>query len=406
MDAKLQMSRSRKSLAAVVSVFLAFGTACTNDLGRSRGSRDAQTTSTGTNGGTSQGGTTTGGASGNGGVVEQNAPASYTVANSSRSIVSAAKTLAQRIPNFDTELSIAAQGEEGYRAALVAIMSDGAAFREAMVNEHRAYLGVGGSKPGTDIDFDEPARLGGYLVANNIDYRELLTAKYCVDRNFQKVPCSTFKDQPSAVNDHGAGVLSTRGFIAHHKPHAPFNFRFVMEAFEKFACSVYPDVTDPAGTPAEVVSSSFAPWGLRNGRPSECYTCHKAMNPKAYAFYNFNAMGFFTQNMDSSTRRSSNEPSPVSDVIVPGGDPIVKGKSVKTMALLGQSYAADPRFAGCMVKRYVNFMLGRPYDREIPKGLEGLVKQFEDSGYNVRELLMAIANTGIFVNRANGGSSQ
>ncbi len=378
---------------ALLSAALAAG--CSNGRsGKSRASLASQRG--GGSGGTASGGSSSGSTAG---APEVETPPSYTVANSSRSIVSAAKTLAQRLPAFDSELEVAVSGEIGYRAALTSIMSDTVAFREAMLEEHRAYLGLGGSRPGSDVDFDEAARLGAYLVVNNVDYREIVTAKYCIDANYQKVPCAAFRDSPASVAQHGAGVLSSRAFLAMNKPNSPFNFKLVTMAFSKFACAVYPDSTDTQPTPAEVVSSSYAPWGLRNGRPSECYICHKAMNPKAYPFYWFNQNGFFTTNMDASTKRSNNEPSPVADVIVPGGDPIVKGRSVKTMGALGQIYADDPRFAGCMVKRYVNFMLGRPYSKPIPQGMEGLVTRFVESGYNVRELLTAISTTGIFVNR-------
>src|SRR5262249_29254003 len=153
---------------------------------------------------------------------------------------------------------------------------------------------------------------------------------------------------------------------------APFNFKVVVHAFSKFACSTYPDASDPAGTAPEVVSSSYAPWGLSNGKPTDCYLCHKAMNAKSYPFYFFNASGFFTNQVETTTFRSNNQPSPQTDMIVPGGDPIVKGKSVRTLAALGESYVSDPRFASCMVKRYVNYMLGRPYDTALPPGMDGL----------------------------------
>jgi hypothetical protein len=388
-----------RSIVVLAAVSLSVGLSSCTSNGSPR-SKKVSSRSAASTGGSSGG--TSGGTTGSGSPGTVNTPPIFSVGNSSRSIVSAAKTLVQRLPDYGNELTVANEGEDGYRAALNRILNDGVAFREAMVNEHRAYLGVGGSRPDSNIDYDQPARLGAYLVINNLDYRALLTAKYCVNAQFQQVPCDSFQGNQAAANAHGAGVLSTRAYIATHKQGSPFNFRLVTQAFAKFACAVYPDAADPQGTAPEVVSSSYAPWGLRGGRPSECYICHKAMNAKAYSFYFFNAMGFFSANMDTTTVRSNNQPSPVSDVIVPGGVPVVKSRPVNTLGTLGESYVADPRFASCMVKRYVNFMLGRPYENSLPAGMESLVSQFEQSGYNVRELLNAIGTSGVFVNR--GGS--
>lgn len=330
----------------------------------------------------------------------------FSEANVSGSLMGAAKTLLQRLPDYDTELEPASRSGGEYRAVVQSYLEDPAnlpALREALLEEHRIYLGLGGSRSDSDIAWDFPARLGTHLVLGNLDYRELLTAKYCLNERFEKVSCDAFKDQPAAVNEHGAGVLSSRAFVAKYKNAAAFNFKLVKAAFQLFACSAYPDAGDQGSRPS-VVSSSFRPWGLQDGRPSECYMCHRSMNPKSYPFYFFNSAGYFTTKVNETTRRDTNAPSPQSDVIIPGQESgiLVMGMPTRTLAQLGEVFAADPRFGRCMVRRYVNFMLGQPYDRELPKEAEFLVTSFKNSGYKVRELLLQILTSGFYVNREVG----
>ncbi len=331
----------------------------------------------------------------------------YTPQNNAQAVTAAVKSLLNRIPDYDTEFSVAIQDGDSYRATISKLIEDpanAADLRAALMDEHRNYFGVGGSRAGSDVDFDGPAALGTYLAMNDGDYREIATANYCVTFSagqLTRVPCDTFRNNPAAASTQAAGILSTRGFLATHKPAAAFNFRLVKEAFQKLLCSTYPDSTD-RGTPAAEVSSAYAPWGLSEGRPSECYICHRSLNPKAFLFYAFDNNGFFTDKLDQTTRRDNNTASVPADLIVPGAQPVIFGKPLRTMADLGASFANDPRFSRCMTQRYFNYLMGRKSDTELPAGAQDIAKKFEQSGFKLKVLLQEILNSGYFVNRGQG----
>jgi hypothetical protein len=308
----------------------------------------------------------------------------------------AAKTLLNRTGDFDREMVPAGAGYDSYRSIVAKLVSDPAnleRFRSRMMEEHRRYLKIGGANPSTTVDFDMPARMGTYLILNDLDYRELLTSKVCVSKStWQPEPCEAFRDNPAAADRHAAGVLSTRAFLSMHKNGSGFNFRPVREAFAKFACAEYPDVKDP-GTPRDQVGNSVHPWG---NNPA-CYSCHKSMNAKALPFYNFKNDGFFTDQVGASTRREDNTISNPADLFEPGADPRVFGKPIRTLADLGQVYVQDRRFAECMTRRYVNFAFGRAYSSPLPPELDYVVNGFINSGYRVKTLLQTIVSSPMFV---------
>jgi hypothetical protein len=308
----------------------------------------------------------------------------------------AAKAVLARTADLETEMTPAGDNYDSYRTIIARMLNhteNSARLRDALMEEHRRYFKIGGANPGSNIDFDMPARIGAYLAINDLDYRELLTTKTCISRaTWQPEPCDTFQPNPGAAQQHAAGVLSTRAFLSMHKNAAGFNFRLVKEAFEKFACAEYPDAPDP-GTPREHVSNAVHPLGSN----AACYSCHKSMNPKSYPFYFFKNDGFFSDQVGSTTRRDDNTPSNPGDVMVAGAVPMTLGQPVRNLSDLGRVYVQDRRFASCMTRRYVNFAFWKGYDSPLPKELEYLVDSFIDSGYRVKTLLTTILASPMFV---------
>jgi hypothetical protein len=322
--------------------------------------------------------------------------ANYEPTNLTKAIVSAAKTFANRLPTAE-ELQKAASGVTSYRAVVQSYI-ESTEFRSAMVREHQNYLEIGGTIPTSTIDFDQPARLGTYLIVNNRDYSQVLQADYCIDQGFQTTAfCDTFTSIGMAYAN-AAGILTMRAYIATHKPKKAFNFRIVNDSFDKFNCSAYPDLNDTRAMQPSQISSKVHPWGSS----SACYDCHKTMNPKAYLFYFYGVDGRFTgTNPSGTTKSDSNQPSLPEDVIVPGNQPTVDGLSMNSVKDLGKMLAADSRFGPCMARRYVNFMLGKNYDSDLPSGMTYLSEVFTSSGNNVKKLLLEIATSAAYVNRGD-----
>ena len=316
--------------------------------------------------------------------------------------VLASKILMNRLPT-SLERSNGAANIEKYKLAIKNFMAS-EDFKMAMVREHQDYFGLGGQTAGADIDFDDPARLGAYIVANDQDYRNILKGAKCIGPDFKEKPfCDTFSDQATA-DANGAGVLTTRAFVSTHKRPKAFNFRIVNEAFQKFTCSTYPDLTDKK-MPAPQISSKIHPWGLTpSGTTSDCYGCHGSMNPKAFLFYSYDFTGKYSTNSSITTRTDANTMSVKEDVINPGFTPNTHERNLASVKDLGEVMAQDPRFAPCMTQRYLNFILGRDYASSV-MGLEKYSQAFIDSGYNVKILITTILTGDLFIKRVQGVSA-
>lgn len=327
----------------------------------------------------------------------ENAPANYKPTNLTKAVMSAAKTFVNRLPT-PAELELAAQNANGYQQVIASYLGM-AQFRNAMFREHQNYLKLGGAQPPgatTPVDYEQAARLGTHIVMNDQNYGNVLKAVICVDNTYQVQPfCDTFTSI-AAANANAAGVLTTRGFISTHKDKKAFNFRLVNESFQKFNCSAYPDSGDGNPMAHAQISSTVHPWGSTT---QNCYGCHRTMNPKASTFYYYTLDGRFTANATGTTRTDANSPSTIADLIVGGNIPRVNGVPVNNVRDLGRILADDPRFDFCMTKRYVNFMLGKDYDAELPEGMAYLASAFRDSNRNVRRLLLSIATSAAYVNR-------
>ncbi|HEX4922443.1 MAG TPA: DUF1585 domain-containing protein [Bdellovibrionales bacterium] len=324
-----------------------------------------------------------------------NEPANYKPTNLTKAVMSAAKTFVNRLPT-SAELEQAATGADGYQQVVASYLGN-AQFRAAMFREHQNYLKLGGAQPPgapTPVDYDQAARLGTHIVMTDQDYGNVLKAVFCVDANYQVQPfCDTFTSI-AAANANAAGVLTTRAFISTHKDKKAFNFRLVNESFSKFNCAAYPDSGDANPMLHAQISSTVHPWGSTS---QNCYGCHRTLNPKATTYYYYTRDGRFTANATGTTRTDANNPSTIGDLVLAA--PRVNGMPVNNVRDLGRLLADDQRFDFCMTKRYVNFMLGKEYDAELPDGLTYLATSFRESGRNVRRLLLSIATSAAYVNR-------
>lgn len=314
-----------------------------------------------------------------------------------QAMFSASKTLLGRLPSTSEINRIAVEGANGYRAILQEYLSD-PQFRNSMMREHQNYFGIGGQVAGSTIDYDLPARLGTYLVMNDADYSQIIVANYGVDANFQRTPVlDPFPDITTSTS-HGAGVLTTRAYIASLKNQKGFNFLLVKDSFEKFSCASYPDKSEAHPIPQNEISSVVHPWGTSE----TCYGCHKSMNAKAYLYYFYDLQGGYVPSGTGTTRTDTNTPSNVGHVIAAGQTPKIGGRAVSSVRDMGLHMAQDSRFGPCMVNRYVNFMLGKDYKSPRPLGMEYLDEQFASNFYNVKKLLLEIALSQAYINR--GGS--
>jgi len=318
----------------------------------------------------------------------------YSPTQLTSALISAANLLVFRLPTSD-ELEYASKSKENYQKVIESYVND-QRFADAMFEEHRNYLELGGTSADSsnDIDYNLPARMGAYIVYNDRDYREVLSADYCVNSNYQtQSTCGdTFQDGGTA-SQNAAGVISTRSFIAAHKKNKGFNFVLVARSAKKFLCTAYPDPQDPGLAPSQI-SNVHKPWS----DDAACFNCHRTLNPRAVLFFNYNDQGRYTADINSTTIRDTTDPAKISDLVTTGLPVTVLGRPASTLRDYGAAITDDPRFTNCMVLRYVNYMTGYNYET-LPSNLTYLSDTFARSGFSVKQLLEEIATTPQFVSK-------
>ena len=164
--------------------------------------------------------------------------------------------LAGRIPTQDEFRRFERTGRLG--PMIDAYLNSGD-FKDSFFHRSRAGLRSRGTE-----ESDEPARLWTYIATNDLSYRELFTADYSGDPNWEKI---------SRPPEHGpTGILTMKGYLV-GKPGLP-KFTYPAQVLT-FAMGVQFEVSDAVLNARKKVVSTTDP-------DSMCYSCHKLLTPLAY----------------------------------------------------------------------------------------------------------------------------
>ena len=284
-------------------------------------------------------------------------------------------------------------------------------FQAAQLTYYRNLFGMSGmgtAGNGAAINFDEPANLATYLVVNNHDFRESLTATYCVNNNFQQIPCTTFQN-PADAATQAAGALTTQAFL--QSTIGPFNFHRVNKAFQVFACRNYllaPDTRDP-GLSADEISGTVKTFNCTDSTACNpvCYNCHKNMNSRAALFYKFDRNGFFnlapnpdpTAGEITQTDATTPTASTLADLLIAPAQSKYHGQVVANLRQYATVFSRNKDFRDCLAQRLSNQLLGQgPMDAMDP-AMADIRDHVDLNGFNVRSILLEIAGHPAFVNR-------
>jgi hypothetical protein len=265
-----------------------------------------------------------------------------------------------------------------------------------------AYTSIGSN---SSIDYNEPANLATYLIVNDIDFRQVLTATYCVQNQnnvLTQVACSTFASNPSLAATNAAGVLTTQAFLS--QTTGPFNLHRANAAFQLFACRNFllsPDMRDP-GLSVDEISGSIKTFNCNNGSDCNpiCYTCHKNMNSRASLFYNYDLNGLYDPNPSPSVQAQTDtgNPSTVADLLVSPAQPAYFGKAVSTLQQYGTLFSQNRDFRDCLAQILTNQMLGGSPTTALEPQLQDIRDHIDLNGYDVKKILLEIAGHPAFVN--------
>lgn len=316
----------------------------------------------------------------------------YTTLELQKALHRSALIIVNRNPTSE-ELS-QATSFENYKG-LVASYLNSSAFMNRMTAYFRAMFEMAGTSGG--INYDEPANLALLLFRDDVDFRQILTADFCVDNSLNKVACSSFRN-PSDQAAHAAGAITTRGFM--QKWTAPFNFRRVSKVFQVFTCQDYPDDSDP-GLPVDKISGTVKTFNATTGSPV-CYECHRSMNPRTVLFYDFDRNGFFnlaptgTEVAQTDTGAASTK----ADLVKAGTPSVYHGIEMNSVRAYGQLLSRNRKFRDCMAKRLVNLMLGNENPRAaIPKEYDYLAEELSWGGFKMKSAMLDIALNPAFIKR-------
>ena len=221
-------------------------------------------------------------------------------------------------------------------------------FKNFFFHRTRAALLSRGSD-----ESDEPARLWTYLATHDLSYRELFTADYGIDAEWNKTP------RPP---EHGStGILTMKGYLV-GKPGLP-SFTYPARVLT-FAMSIQFEISDAVEEARRNVVSTTDPDSL-------CYSCHKLLTPLAYQRERWDAEGNY--------RTEDENGQPIDDTdrgVVP--DYPFKGKGLSA-------------FAAQLVKkeRFVRAFINLHHDMLFYRQL----RLYEDQRDEYRELYeFAVAN--------------
>lgn len=111
----------------------------------------------------------------------------------------------------------------------------------------------------------------------------------------------------------------------------------------------------------------------------ECASCHALLDPPGFALENYDAVGLWRDQENGVTIDASGNLPGVGDFSGP--------------VELVQKIAANPNAHSCFAQQWQKFGYGRSLDAEDACNREQLDAAFEQSGHNIKELLLALTQT-------------
>jgi hypothetical protein len=145
------------------------------------------------------------------------------------------------------------------------------------------------------------------------------------------------------------------------------------------------DTTPPDLAPGLTTRERF---DMHRDEP-RCAGCHTLIDPIGYGFEGYDAIGRFRTMEEGRAIDASGE-------VVAGGD--ASGTFDGLIELTDQLAASDT-VRSCVARQWFRFAAGRVETTEDECSLDDLDRRFAESGYDLRELMVAVATTDSFTHR-------
>ncbi|HLG19317.1 MAG TPA: hypothetical protein VI895_05815 [Bdellovibrionota bacterium] len=225
-------------------------------------------------------------------------------------------------------------------------------LRTALIDYYRTIFGMGNDP--ANPQYDDPARLAAYIIMNDNDYTEILTANYKIDAVGTKIAGQDPNGTPVTAL---AGFATLSGWLQFWKGNN-FLFNYIREIARVSECYEYPD-KDGLGAWTE---SQIAP-KYRARDDINCHACHSAMNVRRSVFYHYSSAEIpqWRTNPAKSPDLYGHEKdlfngSPVDEPLNGGQFKFVS--DITTPADFGLQITQGDRFKRCTARRFLAFGLG------------------------------------------------
>jgi hypothetical protein len=191
-------------------------------------------------------------------------------------------------------------------------------------------------------------------------------------------------NKPFMVPGRRAGVLAMPATMMGHAAEATSPIKRGVFVMHELVCV---DIQLPVGIDIPPVGPPPAGVSIRQQlaevtmKPA-CMGCHRMINPIGFAFEAYDRMG--------RERTKDEFGAPVDDKgVVELGDPTLDGPIEGAPALAQRIFNSDSG-RNCMIQQVFRFALGRKESAGDTCGFAALAQQFEESDFNVRDLLINV----------------
>ena len=144
-----------------------------------------------------------------------------------------------RLPDAADQTDVLQNGKGAYEALIDEYLDPvmNPLLRDQIRGFYQSMFLMGGTID--SVNYNEPPNLATRLFVNDLSWKEVLTAQYCVDDGLNQVPCTN-----GVPTDLIAGVMTNRAFLKKYGQPDTLNFRRMSLVHQIFACGIYADPDD------------------------------------------------------------------------------------------------------------------------------------------------------------------
>jgi len=190
-----------------------------------------------------------------------------------------------------------------------------------------------------------------------------------------------------------AGILTQGSFLASHAD-GDFSHpvRRGVTVLRHVICQDVPPPPDNVmipplpERPQNVTTREF--YSMHSKYGALCASCHDVIDPMGFAFENYDAVGQYRETEVGKMVDAS------------GSLDLASGKLVfKNAVDLTTQLSRTPELRECVSRHWVRYLLRRQELKEEKASIDALLKAFDDSGGDLREVLVAVTGTKAFTHR-------